>query len=639
VVTGTGDDVSADFVFGTLATDDLRLAQIRAAAAGVDHAHDLTPRDPDPGQPIVIRVRLGAAVDADHVTAYVTTDGADPAGGMGIARAGIAVELARVDVTWDTLSWTYRETWQGTIPGQPDGTMLRYRIEAWNATTGASTWATEIAGVVAGARPPGVTDVDARQFAFAVDLWPLRRTAGFAVHVDRERVPEWLRDAVIYQVFVDRFATTGGVPFARPAAPSGSYGGTLRGVIERLDHIAELGATCIWLTPIFPSPSHHGYDTTDYRAIEPRLGTEADLRELLERAHARGLRVILDLVVNHCSSAHPAFRAALADRDAPEARWFTFTRWPDEYLSFFGVRDHPQLDTDDPGAREHLIESARHWLRLGVDGFRCDYANGPSHAFWSAFRAATRTVAPASVTIGEVVETPALQATYAGRLDGCLDFVLQQALRQTFGFGTLPVSGLDAFLRRHLAFAPSDFVWPSFLDNHDMNRFLWVVRGDTRRLLLAALCQFTLPHPPVVYYGTEVGLSQERDVRRPDGSGHPEESRLPMPWGDAQDTALLDAYRRLIALRTSDPALWRGERRTLVANDATGVLASRCTATDGEPTRSALVVLHTGDGVARVAIPGPERHLAFATADDVVLDGDALRLPPFGGAVLTVGAR
>ena len=152
---------------------------------------------------------------------------------------------------------------------------------------------------------------------------------------------------------------------------------------------------------------------------------------------------------------------------------------------------------------------------------------------------ATRGAQPDSVTIGEVVDTPALQRTFEGRLDGCLDFMLLQALRGFFAFGDTSASEFDAFLRRHLAFFGDGLVLPSFLDNHDMNRFLWIVRGDTRRLKLAALCQFTLPGPPIVYYGTEVGLSQQRDVRSADGSGHPEEVRLPMPWGATQDAGLL----------------------------------------------------------------------------------------------------
>src|SRR4051812_6509891 len=162
--------VSADFVFGTLATDELRLAQLRAAAAGVHHGHDLDPLDPDPGQPITLRVTLGPAVDAEHVTAYYTVDGGDPAGAHGGAETGAAVELARTGVTWDTLAWAYRETWAGAIPGQPDGTLIRYRIEAWTERSRDGAWASEIAGVTTGERPEGVTDEDARLFAFAGEL-------------------------------------------------------------------------------------------------------------------------------------------------------------------------------------------------------------------------------------------------------------------------------------------------------------------------------------------------------------------------------------------------------------------------------------------------------------------------------------
>ena len=626
-----GRGASADFVFGTLATDELRLAQLRATTSGVHHGHDLEPLDPRPGEPITVRVTVGPAVQADRVTCYVTIDGTDPAGDHGVATTGLAIDCERVDVAWDTLTWGYRETWSGTIAGQPDGTHVRYRIEAWSEHAPGSVWASEIAGVVAGERPPGVSDLDAAMFAFDGSIWPVRRTSAEAFHVDDEHVPEWLRDAVIYQVFVDRFSRGGGRPFDQPATPGGFYGGNLRGVIERLDHIVDLGATCLWLSPVFPSPSHHGYDATDYLAIEPRLGTEADLRALTELAHGHGLRVILDIAVNHVSSAHPAFQTASRDEGSPEAGWFTFTHWPDAYLTFFGVQDHPQIDSDDPGARAYMIDSARHWLALGVDGFRCDYANGPSHAFWSTFRAATRAVAPESISLGEVVETPAVQRTYAGRLDGCLDFLLLQALRGAFGFGTMGPTALDGFLRRHLAFKPADFVQPSFLDNHDMNRFLWVVDGDTRRLRLAALCQFTLPDPPIVYYGTEVGLSQDRDVRYADGSGHPEESRLPMPWDAAQDAALLAYYRALVALRRRMGRLWRAARTTLLADDATGRYAYACT----DDPRRAVVVLNLGPTPQRVtleAVAGLE--IALATDATVKRSDTTVELGPYAGAIL-----
>ena len=110
---------------------------------------------------------------------------------------------------------------------------------------------------------------------------------------------------------------------------------------EHLDYIQNLGATCLWLSPLFPSPSHHGYDATDYQAVEPRLGSDADLRALIAAAHARGMRLILDFVANHMSSQHAAFQRALADEHSAERGWFTFTHWPDQYLSFFWCPGSP----------------------------------------------------------------------------------------------------------------------------------------------------------------------------------------------------------------------------------------------------------------------------------------------------------
>ncbi len=628
------ENVSADFVFGTLATDDLRLAQMRAARTGVAHEHHISPPDPHPGEAVTVHVSLGPQVAAERVSCYYTTDGSEPRGLRGVAEHGMATKLIRVGVEWDTLLWGYREQWAGVLPPQPGGVLVRYRLEAWSEHSDGSLWASEIAGVVAGERPEGVSDLDAKLFDFpGHPLWPIRRGGSYAYHVDDEHVPRWLRDAVIYHIFIDRFAPGSGRSFGSPATPGGFYGGTLRGVIEQLDYVRDLGATCIWLSPLFPSPSHHGYDATDYRSVEPRLGSKADLRKLIEAAHQRGIRVILDYVVNHISSHHHAFQSAIRDASSPERDWFTFTRWPDQYLTFFGVQDHPQINSDSAGARDYMITSARHWLGLGVDGFRLDYANGPSHAFWSEFRAATREAQPESITLGEVVETPALQRSYAGRMDGCLDFLLLQALRQFFAFGTISALEFDSFLRRHLAYSSADFVQPSFLDNHDMNRFLWVVRGDVRKLKLAALCQFTLPQPPIVYYGTEVGLSQQRDVRYADGSGHPEESRLPMLWGENQDRDLLEFYRQLVALRTSQGQVWRSERHTLVANSE-GLYTYRLS----DRQHGVIVVLNNGPVEQQLDLPAGHE-IALVTDGKVAFENNAVRLPPFSGAALVLSTH
>ena len=330
--------------------------------------------------------------------------------------------------------------------------------------------------------------------------------------MDVDPIPEWAKSAVIYQVFPDRFFPGTRKEWLKPDTPSGFYGGTLRGITEKMDYIAGMGFNTIWLNPIFPSPSHHGYDATDLFSIAPRLGTLQDFQELVKESHRQGIRLILDFVPNHWSSLHPTFQDAICNPASKYRDWYLFRNYPDEYETFFGVKDLPQLNLRNPETRQHICDAAGYWLDLGVDGFRLDYAIGPSHDFWADFRKATRQVNPECLTFGEIVDPPDVQLSYQGLMDGCLDFMLLEAIRQTFGFGRWNGIKFASFLQRHLAYFLPGFSLPSFLDNHDMNRFLWACGGNKKRLKMAAMCQFMLPGQPVVYYGTETGLSQERDA-------------------------------------------------------------------------------------------------------------------------------
>jgi glycosidase len=275
------------------------------------------------------------------------------------------------------------------------------------------------------------------------------------------------------------------------------------------------------------------------------------------------------------------------------------------------------VDTDVPAVRDERIEAARHWLRLGCDGFRLDHAHGATHAFWSAFRTGTRDERPEAVMFGEITDTPARVRSYAGRMDGALDFQLLELLRGFFASGTVSASQLERGLRSHEAYVGDALVLPSFLDNHDTNRFLWTVGDDVRRLKLAALCQFTLPGPPIIYYGTEVGLSQRR------GLGRLEEARLPMPWDERQDHALLRFYRDLIALRRA--AGWQAwaDREPLLVDDERGLLAYRC--------REHVVVLNNAEGPVDVDVPAGD--LVLATDAGVASRTTSLHLPARSGAV------
>lgn len=586
-----------DFIFGTLATDELRRKRDLELRSGVVHHADRSPVDPLPAQPIELRLSVGPTQPGTRAWVYWATDSSDPVAREGSPQVGNATPMEVVGETWDTVLWGYVRHFRAILPGQAAGTLLRYRISSWSAEQG---------------------EVFADGGAY------------YAVYIDQDPLPAWTKDAIIYQVFVDRYNPGDGRSWQSPENPAGFYGGTLLGVVEKLDDIQDLGFNTLWLTPVFPSPSHHGYDATDLFDIEPRLGTRKDMRLLLDEAHLRGIRVLLDLVPNHISNQHPLFQEAIRDVDSPYRDWFMFYEWPSRYESFFGVAELPQLNLRNPGARKYMLDAARFWLEMGVDGFRVDYAIGPTPDFWAELRKTTRAVRPDCWTFGEVVDPPDSQIAFTGALDGCLDFMLLEALRQTFAFGRWSASRFAAFLDRHEAFFPSSFSRPSFLDNHDMNRFLWAAGGDSRRLKLAALCQFTLSGPPVVYYGTEVGLSQERDVRQGE-FGLPEESRLPMLWDNLQNLDLQTFYRRLIALRHLAPALKRGIRKTLLADDAVLVYRSK------DETESFLTALNIGSSERDLSIDTCWNRVLLTTSDDVTLQpgmGAILRLPPLSGAVL-----
>ncbi len=546
-----------EFTFGTLATDELKLVHHRTARRGLQHSHDLTPADPLPGQPVTITARLGPDLAADYVTCYYTLDGSEPVGARGLAVNGYALPLEKVGVAWDTLVWGYVETWRGELPAQPDGVTVRYRIGAWQTTVGAGLAPAQLAPapmeIFADWPEVQLAAEQAAAAFFAGQPLPAGVAGGparghtFAYHVDAFAPPRWAREAVIYQVFVDRFYPGDGRAWLQTEDLSGFCGGTLWGVRDKLDYIADLGADCIWLSPIFVSPSHHGYDATDLRHVEPRLGGEAALHALVDAAHRRGIRILLDYACNHISDEHPIFRSACADPASPYRAWFIFDDSPVGYRTFFGVPSMPQLNHAYPPARDWLIDIARYWIReFDVDGYRLDYANGPGPDFWTDFWTACKGAKPDSFCFGEVIDAPDVQRRYVGRLDGCLDFHTGDMLRRTYALGARAEADLECFLARHAAFFPPGFLMPTFVDNHDMDRFLFIAGGDKDALRRAAAVQMRLPGPPIIYQGTEIGLQQR--VSKEAGLGL-EVNRVPMAWGADQDRELLAFYQELIRER------------------------------------------------------------------------------------------
>jgi cyclomaltodextrinase / maltogenic alpha-amylase / neopullulanase len=527
---------AVDFFFSSYVTP-WQQRYLAALADGIAHGAVITPRDPQPDVPVTLQFTTAAVLPIERVAIYYTTDGSEPQGERGIATNGTALLVENGELSRDDLSEQPVYHWHATLPGQPDGTLVRYRADAWSLTN------PTLHRYADDRDPIGAPPVHGRRFAYSVDRW---------------QPPEWVRDAVIYHIFVDRFnAAHDERPMRDPGSITGFYGGTLRGIIEKLDYIQSLGANCIWLSPVFESPTHHGYNPSSYETVAHRYGTNETLRQLIAASHQRGIRVILDFVANHTSDEHPLFREGRRDPQGPAGRMYTIGDWPPYgYRAYAAVRDMPELATERPEVRHYLTDAARSWIgSFGADGLRLDYMAGPSHAFWTEFQRGIKQHYPDALTLGEITDTPKVIATYAGRIDGFMDFPLSGMLRRVFAQRSAPLSDLLAFLVRRAPVLPAEMCRATLLDNHDSHRFLWLAEGDTRRLQLASLCQMTLDGMPIVYYGTEVGLSQYGDAHKENAY-----ARAPMFWEEGfQDRHLLEHYRHLIALRHAHPALRSGD--------------------------------------------------------------------------------
>jgi hypothetical protein len=533
-----------DFIFGTLSTDALKLVHHRAARQGIQHNHDIEPLDPQAGEPVKISVKSGPQAPVDRVTCYYTLDGSQPAGSRGEAQNGTVLPLERVGVAWDNFHWGYISSWEARLPAQSAGAVVRYRIGAWSESS---------AEIFADWPDVKRTVEEAARAYFAGEPASLAISGDpsigstFNFHVDRLKLAEWARQAVIYHIFVDRFSPGKRQDWRQTADLKAFFGGTLWGVAENLDYIAGLGANCIWLSPIFPSPTSHGYDASDYDHVEARLGGDEALRELVREAHRRGIRVILDLVCNHLSDQHPYFLEAKSNPGSRYREWFYFDDPRFGYRAYFGVPSMPEINLTNPQARDWMFEIARYWLReFHIDGYRLDYATGPGPSFWSDFWAVCKQEQPQAFCFGEIVEPPPSILKVYGRLDGALDFNLADALRRTFAYRSWDEGLFSRFVDQHLSYFPSEFLMPSFLDNHDMDRFLFAAGNDKNQLRKAASIQMQFPGPPVIYYGTEIGMSQT--VSKASEAGL-EASRMAMPWDSSQDLELLDFYREIIRER------------------------------------------------------------------------------------------
>ena len=184
-------------------------------------------------------------------------------------------------------------------------------------------------------------------------------------------------------------------------------GGSLNGIREKLPYIESIGVNCLWLSPVFESGSHHGYDVIDYFKVAEHFGGNVALKRLVKEAHKCNIRIILDFVPNHCSKDHPYFKEARSDIRSPYRNWFIFHNWPGEYETFMGVKELPKLNLQNPETREYILSAAEMWIRdYQIDVLRLDYTNDPWHDFWTDFQYRIKMLKSDFFTVGEIVEAP-----------------------------------------------------------------------------------------------------------------------------------------------------------------------------------------------------------------------------------------
>ncbi len=419
--------------------------------------------------------------------------------------------------------------------------------------------------------------------------------------------PDWFDQAVLYEIYVRSYADSNGDGI-----------GDLAGITARLDYIQSLGVDVIWLMPIYPSPSVHGYDVTDFTAINPDFGTLADLQTLVKAVHQRDMYLILDYVPSHLSNQNPLFQQAYSNPDAENVDWFVFTNKTNtQYAGFGDSKTMPRFNHYNPAVVDYLIEAALFWLDLdgdgdyqdGIDGFRIDNATFPPREFFLALRAAIKQANPDALLLGEtwVSDARSLNSFYADQFDALFDFPLyaivqsnpngiNDGLLSGQGFPTLIKSLLTEQGERY----PAEAQAVRFFSNHDTNRIATKVGGDPARQKLAASLLAALPGPIMLYYGEEIGMIGQKGTA-PHWDSY---RRAPMDWfssehgpdqttwfmepdrwnapddgvsvqeQDGEATSLLNYYRHVLTLRHSSAALQSSAIKFLeISADGQGALA------------------------------------------------------------------
>lgn len=420
--------------------------------------------------------------------------------------------------------------------------------------------------------------------------------------------PDWSESRIYYQIFPERFRNgdrrndpPGTLPWGSSPTRKNFMGGDLEGIAQRLDYLSDLGVNCLYLTPVFKSPSNHKYDTEDYYQIDPAFGTSEDLKYLVRKSHGRGIRVMLDGVFNHCGYQFQAFQDVVKNGERSSYKdWFWVDRFPvrtdpPNYGCFGDYYAMPKFNHANPEVQEYLIGVADYWIReTGIDGWRLDVADEIETGFWENFRREIRKKHPDVILIGETWDDAA-RLVYGNRLDAAMNYLFRNALVDWIAAGKTDAFTFDCRINHMLSLYSEETnrLMYNLLDSHDTSRFLHDCDGNVERLKLAVGFQMTFVGCPAIFYGDEIGLTGAND---PD-------CRQAMAWDvRKQDADLMAWYRRMISIRKSSPVFYRGGYRTVLCDRARNLFGFiRYIGSE-----TAYVVLNNSDEAQTVPVPTVE---------------------------------
>jgi len=396
--------------------------------------------------------------------------------------------------------------------------------------------------------------------------------------------PFWVQDAIFYQIFPDRFAngdSTNDPPNVQKWGEKPTVwhfqGGDLRGIIQKMDYLLDLGINAIYLNPIFHSPSPHRYNTIDYYKIDPKLGTITDFHDLIDTLHRNNFRIIIDGVFNHCGRGFFAFNDVLENGENSSYKdWFLINKFPldaftpgeaENYQAWWKYKALPKFNTRNPAVRDYIFNVVRYWSQQGIDGWRLDVPNEiDDDTFWEEFRYTVKTINRDAYLLGEIwtVDPRWVNETH---FDGLINYPLRDDLLRLLYAGTLDTVTFAEKVESLLDQYPRENVNSMYvpLGSHDTERLWSKLGGDINKVKLAFLFQFAYPGAPAIYYGDEVGLEGDKD---PD-------CRRAFPWDSTIWKGDLRLWvKSLIAARKRLPTLRRGDyQRLLAVDDDRGIFA------------------------------------------------------------------